>query len=274
MNQSATISLRHKLPQGMSIERGENQKNVNRNILQFLINKYDRQQALKVLDLPCGKLTFLGYVRDLFPNASLTGADIVVPVMRKGIDFIPMDLTREFAIPRSEQYDLITSIAGVMMFSNTLSFIENCTSRLKQGGTIIITNDNSATVIDRMSYMFLGRFRMFKPVYEDTETLTNFVPIQELIRLLRIHNIEIEKIEYTSFYAKDLKYLPIALLVYPFQLLYLLMYRTRLPGELKWKKYTFKHLFCKAYYIVGMKMPGRAQVFDTSSATKSTSLSV
>lgn len=258
----------------MVIERGENQKNVNRDILQLLINKYDSNKEIEVLDLPCGKLEFLRHLKELFPHARLTGADIVVPDTRHGIKFIPMDLTREFSIPRSEQYDLITSIAGVMMFSNTLSFIENCTARLREGGTIIVTNDNSVTVIDRISYMFLGRFRMFNPVYEDTETLTNFVPIQELIRLLRIHGIEIEKIKYTSFYAKDLKYLPVALLVYPFQLLYLFMYKTNLPRGIKWQKYSFKHLFCKAYYIVGRKVPGRAQAFDMSSLTKSTSLSL
>jgi len=240
-------------PQNLQIERGETQRNVNQTILNNLVKKFHKEQAISVLDLPCGDLLFLGYLKKLFPNASILGADIMTPKPKMDIDFVQMDLTKEFEISREEQFDLITSISGVMMFGNTHGFIENCASRLKPNGTLVITNDNSMTMMDRIRYMVLGRVRMFNPIYEDNESMTQNIPVMELIRLMRIHGIRIEKIEYTSLYRRDLLYLPLALIIYPLQYLYLNGIRAGLPRYIIKQAYPFKHLFCRHYVITGQK---------------------
>ena len=243
------------LPADFVVARGQTQKDVNYTILANLANRFPKDAVIQALDLPCGNLEFLTYLRKLFPAAKLWGADLFPPSnKRQDVSFVEMDLTKDFTLPDQQQFDLITSISGVMMFSNTLSFISNCASRLKPGGTFIVTNDNSATIIDRIAYLFFGRYRMFRPIYDDTEELTENVPVQELCRLLRKNGVEIESIEYTSSYSKDLVYLPVALVVYPIQWLYLSRLKTNLPGKLKQQMYPFKHFFCKHYIITGKKV--------------------
>jgi SAM-dependent methyltransferase len=223
-------------------------------VLAGLVGRFAPDAPLQGLDLPCGNLEFLTYVAKLFPAARLLGADIMPPQnSNPAISFVEMDLTKEFELP-PQQFDLVTSVSGVMMFGNTLSFIQNCVARLKPGGTFVLTNDNSATIMDRLAYLLWGGYRIFKPVFEDADAMTQIIPIQELIRLMRTQGIEIEQIEYTSFYQKDLLFLPLALLVYPLQKLYLGRLRTKLPAHLVQQLYPFKHLFGKHYIITGRKI--------------------
>ncbi len=245
---------RKRLPENIHIVRGQTQKNVNKTILEELINRYDQQTGIKILDLPCGKLEFLNYVRILFPNSKLTGADIMPHPDTGTIVFHQKDLSKNFNFNDGETFDLITSISGIMMFGNTQCFIENCSKLLSKGGTLIITNDNPATIKDRISYLMLGRFRIFGQVFEDHETLTQLVLIQELVRLLRVNGIEITNVKYTSFYPKDLIYVPFALLVFPFQLAYLATRKTSLPKRLIYAKYAFRQMFCRHYIVYGKKV--------------------
>jgi len=250
-NQSTSVNG---LPVDLEINRGQTQKDVNKTVLETLLQIFPKDSAITTLDLPCGDMEYLSYMHSVFPNAKLHGADIEEKVVPNYVNFAQMDFTKNFAFPDTEIFDLITSISGIMVFGNTLGFLRNCISRLKKGGTLIITNDNPATATDRLAYLFLARYRIFKPVFEDDDTLTQIVPIQELCMVLRMHNIEIEKIEYTSFYLKDLIYLPVALLIYPFQLLYLLKLKSATPKSFKKAMYPFKSLFCKHYIVTGKKV--------------------
>jgi 2-polyprenyl-3-methyl-5-hydroxy-6-metoxy-1,4-benzoquinol methylase len=252
---SAPVPTNATLPTDFVVQRGQTQKDVNRTILAGLVGRFARDLPLRGLDLPCGNLEFLTYVAQLFPAANLLGADIMQPqASNPRISFVKMDLTKEFELPAQPQFDLVTSVSGVMMFGNTLSFIQNCVSRLKPGGTFVLTNDNSATIMDKVAYLLWGGYRIFKPLFEDSDAMTQVIPIQELIRLLRTHGIEVEQVEYTSFYRKDLLFLPLALLAYPVQKLYLGRLRTKLPTRLTQQLYPFKHLFCKHYIITGRKI--------------------
>jgi Methyltransferase domain len=238
----------------LQIQRGETQKNVNYEVLKYLAKTFRKEQVFKGLDLPCGTMLFLTYLRTIFPKSELCGADIRIPESQEAARFIAMDLTKEFTIHKEEKFDVITSISGIMMFGNTSGFVSNCSTRLKKDGHFIITNDNSATIIDKLSFLFLGRYRIFKPMYEDSEQLTQNIPIQEVCRLLRINGLVIEKIKFSSFYIKDLVFLPLAVLLYPIQLLYLWRYKTGLPENLKWQMFSFKHYFCKHYIIITRKV--------------------
>lgn len=239
--------------QGLLIERGQTQKDVNYKVLKYIVDNFNKKTLLKALDLPCGTLLFLNYLRKIFPDADLLGGDISKLEPSNNIRFIEMDLTQDFPEDTNDKFDLITSISGVMMFGNTLRFISNCSKRLKDGGTFIVTNDNSATIIDKLSFLFLGRYRIFKTIFEDREELIQNVSIQELCRLLRTNGLTIKQIKFTSFYRKDLIYLPIAILVYPVQWLYLKRQKTQLPKGIIREMFPFRHLFCKHYIIITQK---------------------
>lgn len=246
-------SIKRRIPQNIEILRGQTQKGVNKIILEELLERFDESSQKKILDLPCGYLEFLNYVHILYPNWELEGADLYAPPHNDNVHFTQMDLSKDFIIPIDKKYDIITSISGIMMFGNTESFLVNCINRLNSEGTLIVTNDNPATIKDRLSYLFLGRFRIFDQLFEDHETMTQLVLIQDLTRILRKNNIEIEKITYSSFYSKDLLFLPFALIVYPFQMLYLLTRKTSFSKALKVSKYNFKQLFGRHYIIIGRK---------------------
>jgi SAM-dependent methyltransferase len=245
--------MEKRLPSQLKIEQGQTQKNVNSIILTYFYNRFPTEANFKLLDLPCGNSEFLRYLKSLFPASVLTGADIVMPQKSDDLTFFKMDFTEDFTLPLNEQYDVVSSISGVMMFSNTLRFIKNCSSRLKNGGTFILTNDNNATIKDRLAYLFLGRYRIFNLIFEDDQPMTENVPINELVRLMRTHGIEIDDIEYTSLYAKDLLFLPFAIISYATQCLYLKRLKTAVPAKLVKMMYPFKHLFCRHYIIRGTK---------------------
>lgn len=239
-----------KIPPNIIVERGQTQVGVNYQVLSYLYNHFNESEHFSALDLPCGYLEFIGYLKRMFPSATLSAGDINL-AGAPDINFYQMDVTEKFPFPEEQQFDLITSISGVMMFSNTLSFIKNCSEHLKNDGTFILTNDNSATIKDRLAYLFLGRYRIFNLVFENNQPMTENVPIHELIRLMRTNNIEIENIEYTSLYKKDLLFLPFAAIAYLTQYLYLKSLKTKLPKILKWKMYPFKAMFCRHYIIYG-----------------------
>lgn len=243
------------LPQNLVVQRAQTQKDVNYTLLAELASRFADKAPNEALDVPCGNMEFITYVHKLFPSARVLGADIMPPRQNQaGLPFKQMDASADFTIPADERYDLITSVSGIMMFSNTAAFVKNCVARLKSRGTFVITNDNSATIIDRLAFLFLSRYRLFRPIYDDGEDITQNVPIQEVVRLMRRNGIEVENITYTSFYPKDLIYLPFALLVYPIQKLYLRGLKTDLPKRLLQQMYPFNHLFCKHYIVTGVKV--------------------
>ena len=142
--------------QRSDIIRGETQKDVNYFILKYVISHFNKDLLIKALDLPCGEMHFSGYLRNLFPNSDVWGADINKPSYREDVTYVKMDLTEDFSILPEQKFDLITSISGIMMFGNTLRFFTNISHRLKKNGTFIVTNDNAATIKDKLSFLFLG----------------------------------------------------------------------------------------------------------------------
>ncbi|MFM6982728.1 MAG: methyltransferase domain-containing protein [Chitinophagaceae bacterium] len=242
------------LPFHLRVERGETQKDVNTSVLKELIKRIDTNRIFKAIDLPCGSGGFLKYIHAIFPKANLSGADIVMPLdVPENTKCYQMDLTKDFEIPETEKYDLITSISGIMMFGNTQNFIENCSRRLETGGLLVLTNDNASTIIDRLAFLFLGRHRQFPLVFEDNQGITQNIPVQEVVRLLRANKFEIDKVEYTSFYRKDLKFLPFILLFAPFQYLYIKTIKTSIKKEVISQMFGLKQYLHKHYIIYAIK---------------------
>src|ERR1700709_1857834 len=108
--------LMKQLPATFKIERAETQVGVNEIILTWFYNHYHSTQRFSVLDVPCGNAEFLIYLKQLFPKSNLTGGDVHVSVNPPDISLIKMDLTEDFPLPIEEQFDIVTSISGIMMF--------------------------------------------------------------------------------------------------------------------------------------------------------------
>jgi hypothetical protein len=89
-------------PLNFEIKRGQTQKNVNRTVLLNLLRIYKQDTAIKVLDLPSGNMEFLQYVKLLFPNSKLFGADIEPIQPQENVTFTKMDLTKTFTLSENE----------------------------------------------------------------------------------------------------------------------------------------------------------------------------
>jgi trans-aconitate methyltransferase len=236
------------------LPRGNTQKGVNQSIITYLLSHFSPDRHLLCFDAPCGAGEFLSILQRFYPNASLWGTDIQ-PLCCQGSDirFTQTDLSRCVNLGEGKKFELITSISGIMMFGNTQSFLEKLCNCLIDKGVLIVSNDNSFTIRDRLSYLFLGRLRRFKLLFEHDEGLTQFVPQQEIYRLLTNNGVVVKSIVYTSLYVEDLLFLPFFLLIYPFQWWYIKKIQHPIPCKLKWEMFGWKSLLYRHYYFIGEK---------------------
>ena len=127
--------------------------------------------------------------------------------------------------------------------------VGQCAQRLRPGGLLLVSNDNCLTVRDRLSYLLLGKTRRFQ-MFVDTEAPTwKLIPLYNLLRVLDMAGFRLRRLEYVSSGWKDWLLLPLALMVYPVQRLYIRL--TRNPMSLAQKRYMypFKSLLCSHYVV-------------------------
>ncbi|GAA4353535.1 hypothetical protein GCM10023185_14260 [Hymenobacter saemangeumensis] len=242
-------------PDYENVPRGNTQKHVNREVLRYLLERSGLSSQSRVLDLSCGDGELLTLLRRYWPQATLVGSDIrsTAPAV-PGLYYQQADLSQPFEIaPGAGAFDLVTSVSGVMMFGNTRTFIASSARHVRPGGQLLVTNDNILTMRDRVSYLFTGRVRRFKLLFEADEKITQLVQHQELKRLLEIHGLEVKEVFYTSFYTEDLLYLPLALLIYPFQWLSTRRLKNSTPQALRQQLFGFKSLLCRHYVMIAHK---------------------
>ena len=242
-------------PDYSTIPRGNTQKEVNREVIRYLVERSGLSNASRVLDAPCGEGEFLTTLRRFWPAATLAGCDI-----RTGAPDLPnlryqqADLTQPFDLAAGGPgFDLVTSISGVMMFGNTRTFIASCARQVRPGGQLLVTNDNITTVRDRLSYLFTGRVKRFKLLFEPEEAISQLVQHQELRRLLEVNGFRIREVFYTSFYTEDLLFVPMALFIYPFQWLYVRGLKNSASQELRHQLFGWRSLLYRHYVMVGDK---------------------
>jgi SAM-dependent methyltransferase len=241
------------------VPRGNTQKHVNRDVLAYLLaHEAPRlmQPALRWLDAPCGAGEFLAQVRLFFPQAALSGTDVraeTPAVPGAPVQYARADLSRGVPFAEATPFDVVTSISGIMCFANTAQFVEGCAQRLRAGGLLLVSNDNCLTVRDRLSYLHLGRVRRFKLLFEPDEGNFQLVQHQELKRLFDVNSIALTRVVYTSFYTEDLLYLPLALLLWPWQWWQLRRTRSSTGHALRRQLFGFKSLLYRHYFFVGEK---------------------
>ncbi len=222
-------------------------------MLSLLQSSFRAEESFELLDIPCGHGEFALTVRRLFPSSRVVGADLGRSAIGPEVPCICMDASKPFPLSDRERFDAIASISGVMEFDNTAGFVSECARRLKDGGRLIITNDNAFTVRDRLSFLLLGRLRRFKLLLEAHQPTYKHIPLQELVKIFAEQKLTLERVEYTSVLREDLLFLPLALLLYPLQWLYLRRLDSPVSPAIRARLFPLRALLCRHYIVVARK---------------------
>ncbi len=232
------------------IPRGNTARGVNRAIIEFLQETGKTWDGQAMLDIPCGRGSLVSTLRDFFPKSLVRGCDVEMPGSLSAEDFALVDASRPFQVFAESKFDLVLSVSGVMEFDNTLQFFEQCKNHLKAGGTFVVTNDNVVSLRDRLSYFWLGKVRPYHMFVAQGQPTWKVIPIYNMVRLLQDAGFKINEIRYASVRAKDYLMLPLALLVYPVQLIYMQFAKHRMPVAMRHAMYPFSSLLYRHYLVV------------------------
>ena len=240
-------------PRLHDIPKGNTCRGVNRAIIEFLLGCGDDLGRARFLDIPCGPGAFMRTLRDFFPDATVKGCDIHPPESLPASACTRVDASRPFTVFSETQFDVITSISGVMEFDNTRQFFESCAAHLRENGRLIVTNDNLVSVRDRLAYLAFGKARQFGLFPDPDKPTWKMIPVQNLVRILYDAGFVVREIRYVSARFKDWALLPLALLLWPGQLLYVRMSRSVLGARERAALFPFRSLICRHYILVCAK---------------------
>lgn len=236
------------------VTKGNTQKGVNLAILRFL-DENSSPRPSSLLDAPCGQGDFLKSFQVVFPGAHMEGFDLYCdPLPEAAPYFKKTDFKDIFKNLKKSSFDVITNISGVMVVDQLSQYIPQAKEHLNPHGYLILTNDNTITVRDRLSFLFFGRLKRFKLFFSPQEGNWNVVLIQALWKHLKANGFEIRKVQYTSFYVEDFFFLPLALLIYPFMWLHILTGKGEMPIRDRKILFPFSALLARHYIIYAQKM--------------------
>lgn len=235
----------------MEIERGNTQDGVNVEVIAQLGARAGSEFSL--LDVPSGQGSFLRAVRGMFPKSRVHGVDLFEEPFPDVREFFTRGSSADWSFAAGKKFDVITCISGVMCFDNVSDFFREASAHLNPGGQLIVTNDNVLTVRDRLSFLFFGRVKRFKKIYSATEGNWNVMLIQALWKLYRQNGMELQSVRYTSRRLEDHLLWPLALLIYPFELLYLCTLKADMPVRERLRLFPPTALISRHYVMVGMK---------------------
>jgi len=232
------------------ILRGNTCPGVNRTIIEYLLSLKKDLAGEVFFDVPCGEGEFLQAVRSFFPNAKTLGADIKIPLLKFSHDFLQVNGQEKFSLELTEKAEVITCISGVMEFDNTVLFFEQLRKNLNEKGILIVTNDNLLSVRDRVLYLLFGRFRQYQLFIRNDQPTWKIIPLQNLLRILDESRFEIVEIKYVPVKTAELLWLPLAVLIFLFQTLYLRFAEKQIGYDEKTSRYPFASLLARHYIIV------------------------
>ncbi|MGF6528228.1 hypothetical protein ABID77_003540 [Variovorax sp. PvP013] len=234
-----------------SIPTGMTCAGVHRAVIEQLLRRYDAAlDDKRILDIPCGDADLVASLRRFFPRADVRGCDLVKPATLDERDFARVDASRPFRVFPERPFDCVVSVSGVMEFDNTLQFFETCHSHLGDDGVLIVTNDNVVALRDRIFYFFLGKTRRYQMFVDLDAPTWKVIPIYNLLRILAMAGFRLRELRYVSAGWRDWLLLPLALLVYPVQSLYVRLTRNPTPLAQKRRLYPFRSLLCSHYVVV------------------------
>ena len=204
------------LPRGLTC-RGVNKLIANH----LLLNAKLAGQSL--FDIPCGNAEFLTIIQAVLPDWKISGADLLAKPAKPPCPIYAIDASKEFNLDTNRKFDYITSISGIVEFDNTSGFIKECVKYLKDDGTLIITNDNHLTIVDRFLFLLFGRKKMFPLLLGEYQAAYKEISLQELQKIINENDYEIKDVKYCHFVPGSLLLLPMALIIYLLQTINLLL---------------------------------------------------
>lgn len=236
------------------IPRGNTCRGVNRAIVEYLLQSRNKGDEKTMLDIPCGDGALISSLRLFFPKAVVRGCDVRMPKIVSPDDFSLVDASRPFTVFPGTKFDVVFSVSGVMEFDNTLQFFTQCKDHLRDGGLFLVTNDNVVSIRDRIAYFWLGKVRPYQLFVTQDQHTWKVIPIHNMVRILQDSGFGIREIRYVSLRPKDYLMLPLALLVYPVQFLYMQFAKTRMSVAMRHEMYPFRSLIYRHYIIVCEKV--------------------
>lgn len=232
------------------IPRGRTSRGVHKAIIEYLHELGDTFEGQAMLDIPCGAGSFLSSLRRFFPKALLRGCDLHKPIHVTEKNFSQIDANHPFTVFPDTPFDFIFSISGVMEFDNTLQFFTQCHNHLRDGGVFVVTNDNVTGVRDRLSYFWYGKPKRYSLYVAQDQPTWKVIPLSNMVRILQDAGFRIQEIRYVSLRWKDWLLLPLAVLIYPIQLLHMKKTSPSKPNTLLHEMYPFRALLSRHYIIV------------------------
>ncbi|MFZ4405261.1 MAG: class I SAM-dependent methyltransferase [Pseudobdellovibrionaceae bacterium] len=226
------------------VPKGNTVKGVNVLILQFLLSK--KKQLNSLFDIPCGDGSFLFAVKQIFPRAFITGLDLYAQPREDIKELTVKASAKDWPHVQNKNFDIITSISGVMAFDDVSGLFERAYQHLNPNGYFIITNDNILTIRDRLHFLLFGSVKRFPLCFQTNEGNWNIIMPQALWRLGKCNGFELEKVTYHSPRIEDWFWLPLSIVIYPLQFLYLVLQKTDktfaeklkiFPPQILWKRH-------------------------------------
>lgn len=238
----------------IDVPRGSTQKNVNQIVYEVIRKKAELSgKAMDFLDVPCGHGVFADFIKKQFPNFNVTGIDLFEKPDNPKFNFHQTKAQYFLTENKSNKYDIITCISGIMCFDGAGDFFNTIWPALNENGVFVVTNDNVLTVRDRIHYLLFGHLKRFRLLYATNEGNWNVIMPQGVGMLLERAGFTNIQYKYTSVYFEDLILLPIALVIYPIFLAYLLLFKSKKTAVERMKIFPFISLIARHYVVVAQK---------------------
>jgi trans-aconitate methyltransferase len=125
----------------------ENRYNEPKEMFKFIaveaFNKDEKQSSLSICDFGCAAGEFLYYLRNILPNASLEGVDVLPSLLEKASKFVPSAKLKKGSVLDSNfmqknQYDKSFLIGVHSIFDEFETCFNNLIKWTKQGGGFIL----------------------------------------------------------------------------------------------------------------------------------------
>ena len=232
-----------------TIIRGNTCRGVNKAIIEYLLRSGEKYDGKAMLDIPCGDGDLMSSLRQFFPKAVVKGCDVQMPRTMSTDDFSRVDANHPFKVFPDTKFDVVLCVSGVCEFDNTLQFFTQCKDHLTDDGLFVVTNDNAMSLRDRIAYFWLGRHVVYGLFVMQEHCSWKMIPVSNMVRILQDSGFRIREIRYVSVKKKDYLMLPLALLVYPIQFLYMRFRRSGMPVAMRHAMYPFRSLIFRHYII-------------------------
>jgi 2-polyprenyl-3-methyl-5-hydroxy-6-metoxy-1,4-benzoquinol methylase len=146
------------------LAKGSSHPDIYAHVLRLANKNLKASENLSIIDVGCGKGSFLKILKEAFPKSNLTGCDLAdySSEVGEGLKWVQQDLNKEFS-SSFEKYDLVFAIEVIEHIENPRHFIRELGNILKPGGLLVITTPNIESLTSIISFSIRGYHSAFGP---------------------------------------------------------------------------------------------------------------